>query len=114
MKTLTLTLLVPLAAILGACSSTAVAPAPTTEMAQNVAISLSPEAPRETVLLVSRTDGSVVMQTIYSTADVCFKNSSDSSTTCLTQGAPVFDPGTNRVVGYEMVEEHIDLVAKTR
>jgi len=113
MKTLSLALLIPLAAILGACSSTAITPMSETEMAQNVAVSLSPETPRETVLLVSRNDGSVVMQTIYSTADVCFKNSSDSSTTCLTQGAPVFDPVSNTVVGYEMIEEHIDLVAKT-
>jgi len=113
MKTLSLALLVPLAAVLGACSSTTVAPAPAIETAQDVAISLSPEAPRETVLLVSRNDGSVVMQTIYTSADVCFKKSSDSSTTCLTQGDPVFDAVTNTVIGYEMIEEHIDLVAKT-
>jgi len=113
MKTLYLALFVTLAATLGACSNTAVAPAPTTEMAQKVSISLSPEVPRETVLLVSRVDGSVVMQTIYTNADVCFKNSSDSSTTCLTQGAPVFDPATNTLIGYEMIEEHIELIAKT-
>jgi len=115
MKTLSLALLIPLTAVLGACSSTAVAPAPAAaaEIAHDVATSLVPESPRETVLLVSRNDGSVVMQTIYTTADVCFKKSSDSSTTCLTQGAPVFDTITNTVIGYEMIEEHIDLVAKT-
>ena len=113
MKTLWLALLVPLAAILGACSNTAVAPPPATPTAQDAAISLSPESPRETVLLVSRNDGSVVMQTIYSTADFCFKKSSESYTTCLRQGEPVVDPSTDTVIGFEMIEEHIDLIAKS-
>lgn len=116
MKNLTLALFVTLAAVLGACSSSVVVPdvpAPAQEFARNVDVSLSPEAPRETVLLVSRSDGSVVKQTIYSSADICFKKSSDSATTCLTQGAPVFDPDTNTIVGFEMVEEHINLIAKT-
>lgn len=112
MRYLSAALLVPLAAMLGACS-TAGAPVPATEIAQDTAISLSPESPRETVLLVSRNDGSVVMQTIDSSADFCFKKTSDSSTTCLRQGEPVVDPVTNTVIGFEMIEEHIDLVAKT-
>jgi len=102
--------------MLGACSTSVTAPdapAPAHEFARNVDVSLSPESPRETLLLVSRSDGSVVKQTIYTSADICFKKSSDSATTCLTQGAPVFDPETNILVGFEMVEEHIDLVAKT-
>ena len=112
MKSLSLALLIPLAAVLGACS-TAGTPMSATEIAQDTTISLLPESPRETVLLVSRNDGSVVMQTIYSSADFCFKKTSDSSTTCLRQGEHVVDHATNTVIGFEMIEEHIDLVAKT-
>ncbi len=68
---------------------------------------------RDTMLLVSLDDGTVVMQRIRSHADVCFKKNSDSSTTCLTQGEPVVDPETNVVIGFEMIEDRIELVAKT-
>lgn len=113
MKNLSTALVVPLVCLLGACSSTAFAPTPANNFAEPVAVSLSPEIPRDTVLLVSRNDGSVVMQTIRTSADVCFKKSSDSATTCLTQGEPLFDPVSNAVIGFEMIEEHIDLVANT-
>ncbi len=53
------------------------------------------------------------MQTINSSADFCFKSNSASSTTCLTQGAPIFSPDTNAIIGFEMIEEQIDLIAKT-
>ncbi len=52
------------------------------------------------------------MQTINSSADLCFKKNSESATTCLTQGDPVYDPATNAVIGFEMIEDHIELVAK--
>ncbi len=68
---------------------------------------------RETLLLVSLEDGSIIKQTIISSADICFKKNSDSATTCLTQGAPIFSPETDTVIGFEMIEDHIDLVAKT-
>lgn len=113
MKYLSVALLIALVATLGACSSTAVTPAPATQFNHGSAVSQSYEPQRQTLLLVSRNDGSVVMQTIYSNADVCFKNNSESSTTCLTQGEPVIDPYSNTVVGYEMIEEHIELVAKS-
>ncbi len=67
----------------------------------------------ETILIVSLEDGSVIMQTINSSADFCFKSNSASSTTCLTQGAPIFSPDTNAIIGFEMIEEQIDLIAKT-
>ncbi len=72
------------------------------------------EAPSETILLVSLEDGTIVMQRIRSSADICFKKNSDSATTCLTQGAPVIDPESNAVIGFEMIEETIQLVAKNR
>jgi hypothetical protein len=68
---------------------------------------------RETVLLVSLEDGSVIKQTIESSADLCFKSSTASSTTCFTQGAAIVSPDTNVVIGFEMIEDHIDLIAKT-
>lgn len=70
-------------------------------------------SPHKAMLLVSLDDGSVVMQQIQSHADVCFKVNSQSMTTCLAQGAPVLEPGTNAVIGYEMIEMQIDLFAKT-
>ena len=71
----------------------------------------SPE--HETVLLVSLEDGTVIKQTIASGADLCFKTITASSTTCFTQGEAIVSPDTNLVIGFEMIEDHIDLVAKT-
>ncbi len=78
---------------------------------RKVATELDPAA-KETILLVSLDDGTVIMQTIHSTADICFKSASRSSTTCLTRGAPIIDPITDTTVGFEMIEDQIDLVAK--
>ena len=76
------------------------------------ATTLDPEYSKETMLLVSLDDGSVIMQTISSSADICFKQSTMSSTTCLTRGEPVIDPSTNAIIGFEMIEDQIDLVPK--
>jgi hypothetical protein len=113
MKYLPAATLLPLALVLGACSTSRLISAPAQDVTPDAAISLSPELPRETILLVSLEDGSVIKQTIISGADLCFKMNTDSSTTCLTQGAPVIDPTSNSIVGYEMIEDHIDLVAKS-
>lgn len=67
----------------------------------------------EAMLLVSLDDGTVIMQTIESSARVCFKLNSATSTTCLLQGAPLVDPETDAVIGYEMIEEQIELIART-
>lgn len=113
MKYLSRTSLMALAICIGSYSTNAVtAPPPADEKAQNIATSLSPAEPHETILLVSLDDGSVIMQTINSSADLCFKSNSGSTTTCLTQGAPILDPSTNTVIGYEMIEDRIELVAK--
>lgn len=67
----------------------------------------------ETVLIVSLEDGSVIKQTINSDADFCFKSSSGSSTTCLAQGDAIVNQDTNAIIGFEMIEFQIDLIAKT-
>ncbi|MDH3305025.1 MAG: hypothetical protein OEM50_01030 [Gammaproteobacteria bacterium] len=113
MKQLPLATVLSLAFILGACSTHGVMSAPNQGIAPDVAVSLSPELPRETILLVSLEDGSVIKQTIISSADLCFKMNAESSTTCLTQGAPIFDPDSDSIIGYEMIEEHIELIAKS-
>lgn len=113
MKNLPVATLLPLVVLLGACSTSAVTSAPDHLFADKVAMTLSPQSPHDTMLLVSREDGSVVLQSIQSSADLCFKMSTDSTTTCLTQGEPVIDPTTDAVIGFEMIEERIDLVAKT-
>ena len=68
---------------------------------------------QETILLVSLDDGQVIMQTITSEADICFKMAASSATTCLVRGAPIVDPVTSEIIGVEMVETHIDLIART-
>lgn len=113
MKNLLLAYLLPSIAVLGACSTSVVTASPENELVQAVSVTLSPDLHRETVLLVSLDDGSVIMQTISSSADLCFKKNSESTTTCLTKGDPVFDPITNAVIGFEMIEDHIELIAKS-
>ena len=71
------------------------------------------DQPHDTILLVSLDNGQVIMQKIASGADICFKHASRSSTTCLTQGAPLLDPYSNEIIGFEMIEDHIDLIGKT-
>lgn len=112
MKILSWTFLLPVIVGLTACTSSVSTTRPPADLVHQVGVSLSPETPRETVLLVSLDDGSVIKQTIQTSADLCFKKSTDSATTCLTQGDPVYDPATNAVIGFEMIEDHIELVAK--
>ena len=99
-------LLIPVSlALLGACATSGTAPTPDTAMQLSM--------PNETILLVSLEDGTVIKQTIASDADFCFKQNSVSSTICLTQGAAVVDPDSNTIVGFEMIEDRIDLVAQS-
>ena len=74
----------------------------------------SEEAPHETILLVSLEDGTVIKQVIDVDAEICFKNINDSRTTCLLQGAPIIDAATNETIGFEMIENTIELVARSR
>lgn len=76
-------------------------------------ITQQPSSDHEAVLLVSLEDGSVIKQTIQSSADLCFKTSIASATTCFTQGAAIVSPDTNAIIGFEMTEHQIDLIAKT-
>ena len=114
MKALNGPALILVSSLLGACGSQNTIPvdAPVTQALPLVSISSNQLT--ETILLVSLGDGSVIMQTIHTDADICFKLNSDSATTCLTRGEPVYDPETDAVVGYRMVEEQIELVAKPR
>lgn len=97
------------AALLGACAHTT-QPHATTDLATAPAVEPSRS---EALLLVSLDDGTVIMQTIESAASVCFKLNSEASTTCLSQGAPLIDPTTETVIGYEMIEQKIELYAKS-
>lgn len=112
MKILSWAFLLPVIVGLTACTSSITTTRAPADLVHQVDVTLSPETPRETLLLVSLDDGSVIMQTIHSSADLCFKKNSDSATTCLTQGDPVYDPATSAVIGFEMIEDHIELVAK--
>ena len=83
-----------------------------TVSAEPLATTATLEADGKTILLVSLEDGSVIKQLIDVDADICFKQSTSSSTTCLTQGEPIFDAVTSTVIGFEMIENRIELVAK--
>ncbi len=71
------------------------------------------ESRHETILLVSLEDGTVIKQIINVDADICFKQNASSATTCLTQGDPIIDAATNTVIGFKMIEDQIELIAKT-
>lgn len=73
----------------------------------------SDETPPETILLVSLEDGTVIKQVIHVDAEICFKQINISRTTCLIQGAPIIDAATNTTIGFEMIENTIELVAKS-
>ncbi len=98
-----------IALVVGACSLQA----PISGTGETTAEIPPPSEARKTTLLVSLEDGSIIKQTIDSNADFCFKMNSESTTTCLTEGAAVVDPETNAIVGFKMIEERIDLVAKS-
>jgi len=87
--------------------------APPPDAAEPTVTSATEGSPHEAMLLVSLEDGTVIKQAIDVDADVCFKQNSSTSTLCFTQGDAIVDPATNTVIGFEMIEERIDLIAKT-
>lgn len=100
------------AALLGACASSSPSNA-IRAVPYEAAVPAAETTRNEAMLLVSLDDGTVIMQTIESAASVCFKLNSATATTCLLQGAPLVDPATDAVIGYEMIEEKIELIART-
>mgnify|MGYP001812459126 FL=1 len=112
MRILTAIVMLALPALLDGIAVSAVATSDTPVSTRQAATTLDPADPKETMLLVSLDDGSVIMQTISSSADICFKSNTASSTTCLTRGAPLVDPASDAIIGFEMIEDQIDLFAK--
>jgi len=98
--------------VLSGCGSNASIPQSASAAAEPTATRVTYVAPPETLLLVSLEDGSVIKQIIDSDADICFKQNSDSATTCLSEGDPIIDAATNEIIGFEMIENHINLVAR--
>ncbi len=113
MKLAVITFVLAITVISPACSTHTHSSPPVSNNEALSELSDSAIEARETLLLVSLEDGSIIKQTISSSADICFKKNSDSATTCLTQGAPIFSPATDTIIGFEMIEDHIDLVAKS-
>jgi len=99
--------------LLIACSIQASPPAPIQDAPGFTTNSNTDGSQPEAMLLVSLEDGTVIKQTISVNADVCLKESTSTSTLCFTQGDAIFDAATNTLIGFEMIEERIDLVAKT-
>lgn len=104
-------ILLPL--VLGACSTSIPIVEVTRSPGQLMATNIAYTPDEDTMLLVSLEDGSVIKQTISIDADICFKQISSSSTTCFTQGNPIVDPASDTIIGFEMIEDRIDLIGKT-
>ena len=105
-------LLVVLAA--AGCSSSTAVLEPEHGRTASLVSQVSLESANQTVLLVSLEDGTVIKQMIDVGAEICFKQATSTATTCLVEGAPIIDALTDTVIGIEMVEQHIDLVGKSR
>ena len=99
--------------VLCACGTNAPLPDQARSGPDSIPVYKVQDRQHETILIVSLEDGTVIKQTISVDADVCFKMNSSSATTCLTQGEPIIDPVTNTIIAYEMIEDHIDLIAKS-
>ena len=94
------------------CSSYSTTPPPASTSSMPLASQVSYGTADQTVLLVSLEDGTVIKQMIDVAADICFKQASNTATTCLTEGAPLIDSMTDTIIGIEMIENQIDLVGK--
>lgn len=105
--------LATLAAVLSLAGCVSSATMSTNDSPDDAQLRTDDSGRHEAILLVSLDDGSVVMQKITSDAEVCFKVNSESATTCLKQGEAVVDPDTNAVIGYKMIEDQIELYAKS-
>jgi hypothetical protein len=112
MKYLLVSIQLVLASQLIACGVTGPTEASIEPLSADTRIPTAAANGKDTILLVSLDNGAVIMQKINASADLCFKRNSDSSTTCFTQGEPVIDPVTNNVLGFEMIENRIQLIAK--
>ncbi len=71
-----------------------------------------PESDGNALLLVRLDDGNIVKQTISSDADICFKQNQSSETLCFSQGEPIRDPDTDRIIGYRMTKSAVNLRPK--
>ena len=98
--------------LLGACGMNTTAPDIANNASAPTPNDLEQYSQRETTLLVNREDGSVIRQTIDVDADFCFKHISSNETTCFRQGDAIINPETDLIVGYEMIEDHIELIPR--
>ncbi len=64
------------------------------------------------LLLVRLNDGNIVKQTINSDAVICFKQNQSPETLCFSQGEPIRDPATDRIIGYRMTKSAVNLRPK--
>ena len=95
------------------CSSNPVDSQPVYNSTMPFVSNVSYDGAARTVLLVSLEDGTVIKQMINVDAEICFKQASSSATTCLTEGTPIVDSVTETVIGIEMIENQIDLIASS-
>lgn len=96
----------------GCGTSTVATTAPHVSLTHPDVVKIAQPAPTGTVLLVALDDGTVIKQTIFVDADICFKQLGVAETTCFIEGAPIYDPATDSVIGYEMIEKQIELIGR--
>ncbi len=70
------------------------------------------ESDNSAMLLVRLNDGTIVRQTISSEADICLKQNQFPETMCFSQGEPIRDPHTDRIIGYTMTKSTVNLRPK--
>lgn len=64
------------------------------------------------LLLVSLSDGQLVLQHIDVDADVCMKSNAHPETRCFKRGEPIYDADAVTIVAYRLESRDMDLHAR--
>lgn len=99
-------LIVLSAALLGACAGTHPLVSHQTD-----SIEMTDEA-NQALLLVSLSDGQLVLQHIDVDADVCMKSNDGPETRCFKRGAPIYDTDSSAIIAYQLEPRELSLHAR--
>ncbi len=94
------------AALLGACAGTHPLASHSPDQARPA------DEANPALLLVSLSDGQLVLQHIDVDADVCMKNNDGPETRCFKRGAPIYDADSSTIVAYQLESRELSLHGK--